>query len=131
MMTCPVCGKLMPKKRYELGYHYCVDCSTEGRKVCAIRGTTEGDGAQFDTIIMTPEQGRAFQKALRSETLTRVEHDDVLNIQTFEQQDMSDIEEVETKRRSARIEEEGDDFVDTTVVDEEFSEIGEEEEDNG
>ena len=37
MMACPQCGGPMPIKRWELGYHVCVNCSTETVK----RGITE------------------------------------------------------------------------------------------
>ena len=56
MMACPQCGGPMPVKRRELGYHVCVNCSTESAKrgVPVMRGT--GDHTWVDLEVMTQEQ---------------------------------------------------------------------------
>jgi ribosomal protein L37AE/L43A len=56
MMECPKCGNPMPVKRRELGYHVCVNCSTESAKrgVPVMRGT--GDHTWVDLEVLTQEQ---------------------------------------------------------------------------
>lgn len=51
MITCPRCGQPFPKKRQELGYNYCVNCSTEKQVTYIIEGTKDGDGD--DTVLST------------------------------------------------------------------------------
>ena len=55
MVACPKCGNPMPLKRRELGYHVCVNCSTESAKrgVPVMRGT--GDHTWVDLEVMTQE----------------------------------------------------------------------------
>lgn len=51
MITCPRCGKPFPKKRKDLGYNYCIDCSTEKPLACVVEGHLSGDGD--DTVECT------------------------------------------------------------------------------
>lgn len=44
MIPCPRCGKPFPKRRAELGYNYCIACSTEKTVTYMIEGTQDGDG---------------------------------------------------------------------------------------
>ena len=44
MVTCPRCGRPFPLKRRELGYNYCINCSTEKHISYIIEGTLDGDG---------------------------------------------------------------------------------------
>lgn len=66
MIRCPRCGQLFPKKRQELGYNYCINCSTEKRVTYIIEGTTDGDGD--DTIhsamyIISQEEADKINRA--------------------------------------------------------------------
>ena len=56
MMECPQCGSPMPVKRRELGYHVCVNCSTESPKrgIPVMRGS--GDHTWTETVIMEEDQ---------------------------------------------------------------------------
>ena len=62
MMACPQCGNPMPVKRRELGYHVCVNCSTESAKrgVPVMRGT--GDHTWVDLEVMTQEQYERYEE---------------------------------------------------------------------
>lgn|SRR5574344_434248 len=106
MVPCPVCGKPMPKKRQELGYPYCVDCSTENKKVCLIEGTIEGDGVQSDVIIVTTEQGRIINKAACESGIVLLADDDLPDMQTFEQQEVAATVNAETRRQAKQVDEE-------------------------
>ena len=91
MMPCPVCGKPMPKKRLELGYNYCVNCSTEGRKVCIVEGTPEGDGNQEEVIIMTAQEARALTGYRTGEPkLDLLEDETSPDMQTFEDREITE-----------------------------------------
>jgi len=56
MVICPICGKPFPKKRKELGYNYCVECSTEKQKVCVVESYGEGDHNYNDIVILSQEE---------------------------------------------------------------------------
>ncbi len=62
MTACPKCGNSMPLKRKELGYHVCVNCSTESAKrgVPVMKGS--GDHTWVDLDIMTQEQFDVYDK---------------------------------------------------------------------
>ncbi len=62
MAACPKCGNSMPLKRKELGYHVCVNCSTESAKrgVPVMKGS--GDHTWVDLDIMTQEQFDVYDK---------------------------------------------------------------------
>ena len=88
MVSCPVCGRPMPKKRMELGYRYCVNCSTEGRKVCVVEGVQEGEDVQSETVIVTPQEAQLINKTKKTGTkLERLEEESKLNLQTYEDQE--------------------------------------------
>lgn len=61
-MECPQCGNPMPIKRKELGYHVCINCSTESAKrgVPIMRGS--GDHTWVDLEIMTQDQFEKYKK---------------------------------------------------------------------
>ena len=60
MIPCPKCGNDFPKKRKELGYHVCVNCSTTKPVVgiTTVEGT--GDHTYNDIIIMDQDRARAI-----------------------------------------------------------------------
>lgn len=91
MIPCPVCGKPMPKKRLELGYRYCVNCSTEKPKVCLVEGTQEGDGVQAEVIIMTSQEARKILGYKNTGLgLDYLDDEMPLNVQTTEEQEESE-----------------------------------------
>jgi len=63
MIPCPKCGEDFPKKRKELGYHVCVNCSTTKPVVgiTTVEGT--GDHTWNDIQLMTPEQYDSYQRS--------------------------------------------------------------------
>lgn len=63
MVRCSRCGRMYPKKRLELGYDYCVHCSTEKAVVCMIEEQGQGDHTWTDIVIMKPEEYRSIVKA--------------------------------------------------------------------
>lgn len=52
MIPCPKCGADFPEKRKELGYHVCVNCSTEKPKVGRVVMLGEGDHTCVELDIM-------------------------------------------------------------------------------
>lgn len=104
MVPCPVCGKPMPRKRMELGYNYCVNCSTEGRKVCLVEGTQEGDGVQSDIVIMTQQEARAINRSkLNGTRPDQLEDEASLDMKTFEEREVAE-EEVMSQDRLLELE---------------------------
>ena len=71
MMECPQCGSPMPVKRRELGYHVCVNCSTESPKrgIPVMRGT--GDHTWVDLEVMTQEQFERYEE-MENKTKTEI-----------------------------------------------------------
>lgn len=92
MIECPNCGNDFPKKRKELGYHVCVNCSTAKPVVgiTTIEGT--GDHTWNDLIIM--DQDRAFAIAAREAELTGRKVDlEVLNFDVDESEISQSVKE--------------------------------------
>ena len=92
MIECPKCGNDFPKKRKELGYHVCVNCSTAKPVVgiTTIEGT--GDHTWNDLIIM--DQDRAFAIAAREAELTGRKVDlEVLNFDVDESEISQSVKE--------------------------------------
>lgn len=90
MIPCPICGRPFPKIRKDLGYNYCVDCSTEKPLVCRVEEHGEGDHT-YDTIqIMTQKQAFEIFKAehnLQGKVDYDPELEDAPDYTTFEQQE--------------------------------------------
>lgn len=92
MIECPNCGNDFPKKRKELGYHVCVNCSTAKPVVgiTTVEGT--GDHTWNDLIIM--DQDRAFAIAAREAELTGRKVDlEVLNYDVDESEISQSVKE--------------------------------------
>lgn len=92
MIECPNCGNDFPKKRKELGYHVCVNCSTAKPVVgiTTVEGT--GDHTWNDLIIM--DQDRAFAIAAREAELTGRKVDlEVLNFDVDESEISQSVKE--------------------------------------
>tara|TARA_R110000737_G_scaffold70979_1_gene99453 strand:- start:37 stop:327 length:291 start_codon:yes stop_codon:yes gene_type:complete len=62
MIECPKCKDQMPKKRKELGYNVCINCSTVSAKrgVPVMRGT--GDHTWVDLEVMTQDQFERYEE---------------------------------------------------------------------
>ena len=60
MITCPRCGNDFPKKRKELGYHVCVNCSTVKPVVGVTTVEGTGDHTYNDIIIMDQDKFRSI-----------------------------------------------------------------------
>lgn len=60
MLPCPKCGNDFPKKRKELGYFVCVNCSTVKAKVGVTTVEGTGDHTYNDLIIMDADQYRSI-----------------------------------------------------------------------
>lgn len=88
MIPCPICGKPFPKKRKELGYNYCVNCSTEKPLVCRVEECGEGDHT-YDTIqIMTQKQAYEIYKAEHGLKIDyNPEEESAPDYSTFEEQE--------------------------------------------
>lgn len=66
MVICPVCKKPFPKRRRDLGYKCCVNCSTEESVSCIVEGSMEGDGddtVHSSLVIVSKEQARAIENS--------------------------------------------------------------------
>ena len=62
MIICPKCGNEFPEKRKELGYHVCINCSSEEPVVGITTVEGSGDHTYNDIIIMKQSQARAIAK---------------------------------------------------------------------
>lgn len=60
MIPCPKCGNDFPKKRKELGYHVCINCSTVEPVVGITTVEGSGDHTFNDLIIMDQSRARAI-----------------------------------------------------------------------
>ena len=88
MIPCPICGKPFPKKRKELGYNYCVNCSTEKPLVCRVEEHGEGDHTYDSIQIMKPEEAFAIYKAEHGLKIEfDPEEETAPDYSTFEQQE--------------------------------------------
>lgn len=92
MVKCPKCGRPFPKARKDLGYNYCVNCSTERPLVGLIEGIgPEGDS--MDSIsIMRPDVAFKIEKARRgvSRSICITPDEDAPDMRAIEdQEDMS------------------------------------------
>lgn len=76
MIPCPICGKPFPKKRVELGYPYCVQCSTEKKKVGLIEGIGKEGDSNEQMVIMNFEDARAVIRATRGLGIDKREQDE-------------------------------------------------------
>jgi hypothetical protein len=58
MIPCPKCGNDFPKKRKELGYHVCINCSTVKPVIGVTTVEGSGDHTYNDLIIMDQDKFR-------------------------------------------------------------------------
>lgn len=90
MIACPKCGNPMPKGRWDLGYHYCVNCSTEQNVVGMVEDVGEGDHCYTSLTIMTQKDAFEINKAnarLRGKRLESYITEPELDTKTFEDHD--------------------------------------------
>lgn len=72
MIQCSSCGEPMPELRLtQYGYDYCIKCSEaglgEGRKQGVPIMMGEGDHTWIETVIMTDEQFRQYERQQEAE----------------------------------------------------------------
>lgn len=97
MVICPVCHKPFPKRRKELGYNYCISCSTEKKKVALVQGIGEGEGGDgifTDISIVSAEEALVLEKTRKSERIFNGAGED-LDMSTFEELDQKELSEGE------------------------------------
>lgn len=63
-VICPKCGQPFPKKRQELGYNYCCNCSTEKKLVSITEGGVDGDDTHTLLHIVKPEAAATYYSNL-------------------------------------------------------------------
>lgn len=63
-VICPKCGQPFPKKRKELGYNYCCNCSTEKKLVSITEGGVDGDDTHTLLHIVKPEAAASYYSNL-------------------------------------------------------------------
>ncbi len=62
-VVCPRCGKPFPKKRYEMGYRCCVNCSTEKPRVCIVEEVGTGEDIYTVCSIVSQEEARTYERS--------------------------------------------------------------------
>ena len=108
MIKCPRCGQPFPKARKDLGYNYCVNCSTERPVVGLIEGTgPEGDSMDSITI-MKPELAFKIERARRgiSRSICISPDEEAPDMRTTEDQEDTIISSFDRETRIAGMEEE-------------------------
>lgn len=114
MVTCPKCGNLMPKLRWDMGYHYCVNCSEEQGVVGIVEDVGEGDHCYTSMAIMSARDAFEINKAnarLRGTRIASYDNEPELDNYTFEES-----EEVSSSvefQKDAQAEEIANDFADS------------------
>jgi len=111
LIPCPKCGNDFPKKRKELGYHVCVNCSTVDRVVgiTTVEGT--GDHTYNDLIIM--DRKKAFEIAKREAEIKGSKTPVFLETQDYEKDEEAisqSIDEAVSQSLSDEVVEEYDSF---------------------
>ena len=108
MIKCPKCGRPFPKARKDLGYNYCVHCSTERPVVGLIEGIgPEGDS--MDSIsIMKPEVAFKIERARRgiSRSICISPDEEAPDMRTTEDQEDTMIASSDRNTRVSGMEEE-------------------------
>lgn len=103
-VICPKCGNPYPKRRYDLGYRCCVNCSTEKALVCRVEEHGEGDHTYNTIRIMKPEEAYQLYKA-EHKTVDVNPEETVPDYSTFEEQEESAINNMNFSEREARLSE--------------------------
>lgn len=113
MVKCPVCGKPFPKKRVELGYNTCVNCSTVKRVVGLGEDLGEGDHTYSVLHIVQPEVARAVYRAQNMGKVTvdvdAEDEGDAPDFRTFEEQE-EDLHTLNPTEREAKYQEMENEF---------------------
>lgn len=105
MMICTRCGRPFPKRRWELGYKYCIQCSTEKPKSIIIEGTMDGEDCQTSIHVVTQEEAKALNKVI--DKIKSIDTSDVPDMSTFESQDEFE-PEVDTEDEDSEVETENE-----------------------
>lgn len=113
MVKCPICGKPFPKKRLELGYNCCVNCSTEKPLVGLGEDLGEGDHTYSVLHIVKPEVARAVYAAQNmGKGTVDIEEEfegDAPDFRTFEEQE-DDLRTLNPTEREKRLQEMENEF---------------------
>lgn len=89
-VVCSRCGKQYPKRRKELGYSYCVDCSEEQPVSCVVETLGEGDHTYVEVTILRAQGIENLTQTIKlnREDRERAGLDETdLDMSTFEDRD--------------------------------------------
>lgn len=95
MIPCPKCGNDFPEKRKELGYSFCINCSTEDRVVGITTLEGQGDHTYNDLIIMDRKKAIGILQAEAAIKGTKLELGQIVDT-SVEMQNYEEAEKVET-----------------------------------
>lgn len=111
MIKCPKCGNDFPKKRKELGYHVCVNCSTVEPVVGITTVEGSGDHTYNDLIIMEQSKARAIKEKEAQLSGKRV-HLEVLDFDEEEENEKETSRAISDTIKKIRSNEEKEDLED-------------------
>ena len=86
MIDCKYCDNQMPELRLtHYGYHFCIECSENGNRVGRKQGVPimmgEGDHTWIETVIMTDEQFKRYERQQEAEkNLEKTNKAEMLNL---------------------------------------------------
>lgn len=104
MIPCPKCGKPFPKRRRDLGYNYCCDCSTEKTKTCRIEDRGEGEDTYTVLTVMTAEEALALARIEKQGKVDVIpDQGPAPDYSTFEEQDENQTAEVDLLKDSMQL----------------------------
>lgn len=107
-VICPKCKKPFPKKRRDLGYRYCVNCSPQGSYFPVIESIGQGEEAETIMHIVSQQEYVAIQRGQRMLHANLYENPDIEeeeapDMSTFEEQEES-VSHLSPSEREAQIE---------------------------
>lgn len=91
MVICPKCGKPFPKKRQELGYRFCINCSPQGTVRPIIESIGRGEEAETVMHIVSQQEYIAIQRGRNTmhSSLYSNPDEEAPDVSTFEEQEES------------------------------------------
>lgn len=90
-VICPKCKKPFPKKRLELGYRFCINCSSQGTVHPIIESIGQGEEAETVMHIVSHQEFVSIQRGQRMLHKSLYENPDTMEIE--EAPDMSTLED--------------------------------------
>lgn len=90
-VICPKCGKPFPKKRQELGYRFCINCSPQGTVRPIIESIGQGEEAEIIMHIVPQQEYNAIQRGrkMMHSSLYGNPDEEAPDVSTFEEQEES------------------------------------------